>query len=162
MSGVTLNMSLAIDASLSGTGDFPGRVGIPVRKTFSMAPGTASVDESDLLFADDRALTASTSENLDLAGVLTSPLGTTVTAAEITMLYFEALTNGIVIGNVTNGFVGPLGATGTLTLQEGEFVALTSRSGWTVTAATGDLVKVAPTGVTASYRVIIVGRSVAR
>lgn len=164
MAGVTLSVNLSIDAALSGAGNFAaGKAGAAIRKAFAMAPGSATVDQADLLYAADRNLTGSASENLDLNGVLVSPIGGTISAAEVVLIYVEAVTNGVTVGAAaSNTFNGPLNAAGTLTLNQGEWTVLSSRNGWPVTDATGDLLKVAPTGATATYRIVIVARSVAR
>lgn len=164
MAGVNLSVNLSMDAALSGSGTFvSGKAGITVRKSFSQAPGSATVDQSDLLYADQRTLGNNATENLDLAGVLVSPIGGTITAAEVTAIYFEVVSGQIIVGAAaSNGFFGPLNAAGTLSLNAGDFVPLLSRAGWPVTATTGDLLKVAAGSAGAVYKVVIVGRTVAR
>jgi hypothetical protein len=117
------------------------------------------------LFKDTRTIAASASENLDLTGVLTDAFGATVANAEVIAIYVKAAaanTNSVIIGNVANGFVGPLGATGTYTVLPGDFFLATSQAGWAVTAATGDLLKIANSagGTSVTYDVVIIGRSV--
>ena len=117
------------------------------------------------MFKDTRTLAASGTENLDLAGVLVDAFGATATSAEIIAIYVKAAagnTNNVVIGNVTNGFVGPLGATGTYTVSPGDFFLATSRAGWAVTAATADLLKItnSAAGTPVTYDVVIIGRSI--
>lgn len=129
--------------------------------------GTASTSEANLYYAATRTLAASASEDLDLSGLLTDPFGDVIAPAEIVAIYVSAAstnTNNVVIGNATsNGFVGPMGATGTYAVKPGEYVPFLSPTGWAVTAGTGDLLKIANngagTGVT--YTIVIVGRTVA-
>jgi hypothetical protein len=129
--------------------------------------GTATTAQANLFYNGTRTLTASSSETLDLSGVLTDPFGDTITSAEVVAIYVSAATgntNSVVIGNAaSNGFVGPLGATGTYTIKPGEYVLFTSESGWAVTAATGDLLKVANSGsgTSVTYTIVIVARTVA-
>lgn len=164
---VEANINLTIAVSQKGTND----LGVPtfaanIDQNLRFTGGTDAITKANILFSDSRTLGASATENLDLAGVLVGPLGDTITAAEIVAIYISAAsanTNDVIIGNVTNGFPGPLGATGTYTLSPGEFVLMSSKNGWPVTAGTGDLIKVAnsagTTGVT--YSIMIIGRSTA-
>lgn len=163
--GVTLAASLSLNATVVGSHALtPGAAGVAISKSLEMSPGSASLDQADVMFADQRNLAASGSETLDLTGTLLNPLGATVTEAEVVAIYLEALTGGIVVGAAAaNGFFGPLNAAGTLTLNAGEFVLLSSRAGYPVVAATGDLLKIAAAGAAAAtYKVVIVGRSVAQ
>lgn len=162
--GVNLAASLNIQATLIGSHALAaGAAGALFRKSFTMLPGSATLDQCDLMFADTRTLTAAQSENLDMTGTLLSPLGATFSAAEIVAMYFEVTTGQIVIGAASaNGFFGPLNATGTYTLNAGEYVPWFSRNGWPVTAATADLLKVLGGAAGAVYNVLIAGRSVAR
>ena len=169
MAGVKVDIDLSILAALEGTSD----LGTPsfrtvVRESLKFDPGTAATDEANVLFADTRTLTASSTEDLDLTGTLTNPLGATVTQAEIVAIFVKARasnTNSVILGNATaNGFLGPLGgATHTLTLKPGEFVLLSSQTGWAVTAGTGDLLKVANSAGSTSvvYDIVVIGRTVA-
>lgn len=162
--GVNLASSLNIQATLIGTHAVAaGAAAATVKKSFAMLPGSGTVDQADLMFVDQRTLTAAQTENLDMAGTLLSPLGATIAAAEVVMMYFEVISGQIVIGAASaNGFFGPLNSTGTITLNAGDFVPLFSRNGWLVTAATADLLKVLAGAAGAVYEVIIVARSVAR
>jgi hypothetical protein len=169
MSGVTATLSASVVAALAGTADF----GVPyapvkVERTVSIAPGTATLDQADVLWADQRTLAASATENLDLAGTLAGLLGGTVTGAEITAIYLEAdagNTNDVVFfGAASNGFNGPLsGTTPKLTLGPGDVALITNRKGWTVTAATGDIMLVANAagGTAVTYKAVVIGRTVA-
>lgn len=162
--GVTLSASLAFNAVLTGTHALtPGSAGVSISKSLQFLPGTATLDQTDSMFADQRTLAASASENLDLTGTLLSPLGSTVTQAEVVALYFEVISGSIIVGNAaSNPFVGPLGATGTYTLAAGEFVLMSSRAGYVVTPSTGDLLKITAGSGGAVYDIVIAGRSVAR
>lgn len=130
------------------------------------APGTGA-GKADLVFADRRTLAASATENLDLAGVLTDPLGGILTFGHVKAIYITAKlanTNSVVVGGAaTNGFAGPLGGTTpTVTLPPGGALLLTHPgAGWTVTASTGDLLKIAnsSSGTSVQYDVVIIGTS---
>lgn len=169
MSDLNVKIALNIVAKLASVGTIgTSTFDTTVQKQLNFTTGTAADDQADILFADTRTLAASGTENLDLSGVLVGPLGgSAIAAAEIMAIYISAAdanTNSVIVGNATsNAFQGPLSATGTLTLKPGDFHLLTCADGWGVTAATGDLLKVAnsagTTGVT--YSIIIVGRTVA-
>jgi|GEM_PF-951274 len=132
----------------------------------SFAPGTGA-GKADVLFADRRTLAASATENLDLAGALTDPLGAAATFGHVKAIYVKAAltnTNNVVFGGAaSNAFVGPLGGTTpTVTIPPGGFQLFVHPGvGWTVTPATGDLLKLANSGGTTGvqYDVMIIGTS---
>lgn len=167
--GVTASIAVDIKAQLTGTADLgTPRAPANLSALLQFIPGTDTTGKADLLFADERSIAASGTENLDLAGVLTTALGATFTAAEIVAIYIEAddtNTNSVVVfGAASNAFNGPLsGTTPKITLQPGNSALLTCKQGWAVTAGTGDLVLVAnsSSGTPVVYRVILIGRTVA-
>lgn len=169
VAGVTASISLGIKAQLTGTADLgTPRAPANLDALLQFSPGTDTTGKADLLFADARTLAASATENLDLAGVLVQGLGTVFTAAEIVAIVVQASaanTNDVVIGGAaSNAFLGPFGdATDTVKVAPGDFIALTCKRGWPVTAGTADILKVANggagTGVT--YSILIIGRTVA-
>jgi hypothetical protein len=136
-------------------------------KNFQTGTGAG---QADLLYQKTRTLTASSSEDLDLAGVLVDNYGVTLTFARIKFIILaaaDANTNNVLIGGVANGltsFLSPA-ATGILTLRPGAFLALgagqTDATGYVVTAATADLLHVANSaaGTSVTYDVIIGGCS---
>jgi hypothetical protein len=125
---------------------------------------------ADKVFHDQRTLTASSNEDLDLAGVLLDPLGGTLTFARIKGLIVAASANNannVVVGAAaSNAWATLLGATHTLTLRPGAmfaaFAGQADATGWAVTAGTGDLLRVTNSaGVTSvTYDIIIIGSSV--
>ena len=130
------------------------------------APGTGA-GKADLVFADRRTLAASATENLDLAGALTDPVGGAAVFGHVKAIYITAKlanTNSVVVGGAaSNFFVGPFGGTTpTFTLPPGGALLLTHPgAGWTVTASTGDLLKIAnsSSGTSVQYDVVIIGTS---
>lgn len=160
----TIKASLAINES--ATVDL-GSALRQIAANFSLVfdSGTGA-NQMDLVFADQRTLTASSTENLDLAGTLTQTFGATLTLAKIKLIYFKAAdanTNDLVIGNVTNGITSPFGAaTHSISVRPGGvFLWACPGTGYTITAGTVDLVKVANGGGSTSvtYDVIIGGTS---
>lgn len=166
MPGVTGEIAVSLNVTQVGTADLGNpTVKAAISELFQFTAGNAALGTADVMFKDTRTLAASGTENLDLAGVLVDAFGATATSAEIIAIYVKAAaanTNNVVIGNVTNGFVGPLGATGTYTVSPGDFFLATSRAGWAVTAATGDLLKItnSAAGTPVTYDVVIIGRSI--
>lgn len=122
--------------------------------------------QCDLAFFDQRTLAGSTSEEIDLAGVIAGPFGATITFVEVCGLFVSAAAaNGgnIIVGNAAaNQFVGPFGAAAhTLAIDAGERLLLTNLGvGWPVTAGTADKLKIDNSdGSSAVYDIAIIGRS---
>lgn len=166
MSGVNGKIDINVNATYDTAADF----GTPTFKAAftkqnRIVAGTTATNQADLMFADNRVLSASTSENLDLNGALIDVFGNAIAFAEVTYIYIEngGTTDITVGGAASNAFVGPFGAaTHTVTLKAGEVMLITNSGGWTVTPATGDILKVANgAGGSGNYNIILVGRSVA-
>lgn len=169
MAGVHANIGLSIDAKVTGTGDLgnPSQR-VTISKALEFLSGTDAANKADILFSDTRTLAASGSESLDLAGSLANAFGATITAAEILLIYVEAAsgnTNNVNVSRpASNGFAGPFLATSDgVSIKPGEFALFVSKTGWGVTAATGDLLSVANSGGTTGvdYNIVIIGRTVA-
>jgi hypothetical protein len=164
---VTGSVDISINAVNVGTADLGNpSVKVAISETEQFTGGNGALGTADILFKDTRTLAASATENLDLVGVLANAFGATITAAEIIAIYVKAAdanVNNVVIGNVANGFAGPLGATGTYAVLPGDYYLAVSRAGWAVTAATADLLRVANSaaGTSVTYDVVIIGRTVA-
>ena len=169
MAGVKADINLSIDAVLTGASDLGNpQQRVQVAQAVQFLPGTDAVNKADLLFADTRTLAASTSENLDLAGVLASAFGATIAAAEVLAIYVKAAagnTNTVNFGPAaSNGFVGPFNAAADrLKVLPGEWALLVSQKGWAVTAGTGDLLTVlnGGAGTSVTYDIVILARTVA-
>lgn len=135
-------------------------------RRYTWATGT-SADQADLIFTDQRTLTASTNENLDLAGSLTSAFGATLTFVKLKALLVYAATananNVRVTRPATNGVPLFLAASdGIDVLPGGTFLWVApNAAAVTVTASTGDLINVANSGAGTSvtYDVVIIGTS---
>jgi len=133
---------------------------------FTFGTGASKCDQ---MFHDDRSLGAGASEDLDLAGSLTNAFGQTVTFADVKAIYIENTSDDsgttITVGNAaSNQFTGPLGAAAhTLTIPQGGFILLAADLAdvWTVTAGTGDLLKVLNDdgANTATYKIVLLGES---
>ena len=123
-------------------------------------------NQADVLFVDNRTLAASTSEELDLAGVLENPVGETATFVTVKGILVRAgSANGGLIkvgGAAANTFLGPFdNATDIINVKaSGIFLEVEPLTGWTVTAGTGDKLKIENSDASpASYDIAIIGTS---
>ncbi len=134
---------------------------------FTLADGTG-VGAANVMFAGQRTLAASTTEDLDLNGTaLQDVLGVNVGLLRVKALYVAAAagnTNNVVVGAAaTNPWATLLNATGTVTLRPGAKLLVTAGAAdattWAVTAGTGDLLKIANSGAGTSvtYDIIVIG-----
>ncbi len=167
---MTLSTSIAASISATetsaldaGTASFPANV----RYTKSLASGTAA-NQADVLWSDTRTLAASATENLDLAGVLIGAFGGIVVNAKIKYLIITTAagnTNNVVVGGAASNAFPLFGdPTDTVALKP-DGVLLVGAGGIgghaTVTAGTGDILKIANSGGTTpvTYTIAIVGTS---
>lgn len=124
-----------------GTASFP----FALTYTKSLTDGNAA-NQIDRVFTDTRTLTASATEDLDVAGVLTNVYGATIAAAKLKGIMVKASSGNTNNVNVTrpasNGVPWMLAAgDGFPVVPDGVFLWLApSAAGITVTAATGDLI----------------------
>lgn len=168
MAGVNAHIALNIDATLIGTGDLGNpKQRVVIEEVLDLIAGTAAINQCDLLFQDTRTLAASGTEDLDVAGVLATAFGATITAAELVLLYVKAHaanTNNVnVIRPSSNGVPMFLAAGDGVAILPGENFLRLSEHGITVTASTGDLITITNSGGTTgvTYDVLIIGRTVA-
>lgn len=141
----------------------------PLSRTYPipLSSGTGA-NQADKLWHDQRTLTASSTEDLDLAGSLVDPFGGTITFARIKGIIIAAAaanTNNVIVGGASsNGFITWVGsATHTVTVRPGGFLALFApdATAYAVTAATADLLHIANSaaGTSVTYDVVLVGAS---
>jgi hypothetical protein len=166
-----LSSTLAVAAftELSQTAGLgTSRVPVGLSRSVTLGSGTGA-GKADKVYQGRRTLAASATEDLDLAGVLTDAFGAAITFVKVKGLFIAASasnTNSVVLGNATsNAWATLLNATGTVTLRPGAalgFIAGTAESAaYSVTASTGDILKVANSagGSSVSYDICIVGAS---
>jgi hypothetical protein len=130
------------------------------------ATGTGDY-QFDRVWSDERTLTA-TSEELDLAGVLTSQLdGSAITFVEIggILIYNSSTTAALTVGGAASNqaYVG-LFAAATERIKVGPlgevaWVSPIDGGGLTVTAGTGDKLKIDSGAATITYKIVLLGRS---
>ena len=132
-------------------------------KTTNWASGVGA-GLASVCFASQRTLAGSATETLALiGGGLLDINNQTLALANVVAIYIRANDNNVdnvVFGNpATNGLVGPLSATGTVTIAPGtEFLAYRKDAGWTVTPSTAMNIKIADGGsLGVQYQIVIIG-----
>lgn len=162
-------LAVAASAQLTSALDLTSAAApLQFSRSVSLASGTGA-GKADRLFSDRRTLAASATEDLDLSGALLDALGGPAQFVRIKGLLIaasKANTNNVVIGAAaSNQWSTLLNATGTLTLRPGAAVCCmagdTDATGWTVTAGTGDILKVANSAGSTSvtYDIVVIGNS---
>ncbi|MDX3065398.1 hypothetical protein PV518_25015 [Streptomyces sp. ND04-05B] len=162
-------VSLALSGRLSSALDLGSTSAeVNIRKAIELASGVA-LNQADKIFQDRRTLAASTSEDLDLAGVLSDPMNQALTFARIKVLAVIAAAanaNNVIIGGAaSNAWVGPFGAAAhTIAARPGEpklIACAADATAYPVTAGTGDQLKIANSGAgtPVTYDIVIIGAS---
>jgi hypothetical protein len=134
----------------------------------SLDNGTGS-GQADKVWADTRTLTASATEDIDLAGAaILDAFGVAAVFARVKALFIQANpanTNNVLVGGVTNGWatlISPA-ATGVVTVRPGGGFAAWSgdATAFAVTAGTGDLLHIANSagGTSVTYDIVVIGSS---
>jgi hypothetical protein len=139
-----------------------------LKKTFIELANGTSAASADLMFHDQRTLSASATENLDLAGSLANPLtGATMTFVEIRAVLISAAsgnTNNVLFSRPASNGVTLFSAAGDeiKVPPGGVFMWACGADGAiAVTAGTGDIFTVTNSGAGTSvtYDVVILGTS---
>lgn len=138
-----------------------------VALALSLADGVAA-GQANLMWFDSGTLAASANVDLDLAGGLTDSFGNSLTYVKVKALAVTASsgnTNNVIVGGATsNAWATIFGdATDKLVVRPGGGFGISVGSGdlnaYAVTAATGDLLRVANSGsgTSVSYQIAIIG-----
>lgn len=136
------------------------------RARTAFADGTGA-NAADRMFHDQRTIAASGTEDLDLAGSLSSPFGATLTFVELRLVLVTAAatnTNNVRLSRpASNGVPLFLAASDGIDVPPGgTFLWACPADGKvTVTAGTGDLLTVAnsSSGTAVTYDIVIIGTS---
>jgi hypothetical protein len=162
------NIDVNIKGLLTGTNDI-GDITANLARNFGAAWGSGTgAGQADLVWGDTNTLAASANTDIDLAGVLTNPLGGTLTFVRIRAILVIAAagnTNNVVVGGAAaTQFIGPFGAaTHTVAVKPGGMfmVVAPDATGWAVAAGSTDLLRVANSagGTGVDYSIMIVGAS---
>lgn len=142
-------------------------VPLTLRKAVSITAGTGA-NQADKVFHDQRTLTASSTEDLDLAGSLTDAFGATITFARIKGIFVAAAsanTNNVLVGGAaSNQFINWVSdATDKIVVRPGGWFGLVApdATAYAVTAGTGDLLRIGNSGAgtAVTYDIILIGAS---
>lgn len=164
---LTAELRAKFSAQQSGANDFGGPSFAPtIEKILQFTSGTGA-GMADILFADEREIAASSSEDLDLAGVLADAFGTTIAAAEVVAILIiadDANTNNVVVGDATSPVPLFGGTNPTFAVKPGGFffVAAPNAAGLlTVGAGSTDDLKIAnsSSGSSVTYQIAILART---
>jgi len=165
---LTTSLRAILNATQTGANDFGGPTFAPmIDKLIPLTSGVAA-NQADIIWADERTLAASATENLDLAGALTDAFGATVTAVKlkaVLVIAADANTNDVLVGGAASNAVPIFGdVTDIAKAKPGGFVYLAApglAGLCTVTASTGDILKIAnsSSGTSVTYKIAIVAAS---
>lgn len=161
------DLTVRLTARQTGSNDFGGpRFEPTIEKLLAFTDGTGA-NQADIIWADERTISASGSEDLDLAGELSDALGATVAAAELVALLVIAdagNTNDVVLGDATAPIPLFGGTNPTFSVKPGGvfLVAAPNAAGQlTVGAGSTDDLKVAnsSSGTSVTYKIAVLARS---
>ena len=164
---LTTELRVELDAALTSALDLvTASVPLEVSDRTRLTSGTG-LGAADMQWSDTRTLSASATEDLDLAGSLSGPLGTTLTFARIKLVYVKALaanTNDVQVTRpASNGVPLFLAAGDGLAVKPGGcFLWMApNAAGVAVTAATGDLLTLTNSAGSTSvtYSIVVLGAS---
>lgn len=160
----------AVKMSVSGTLSKDMDIGnlshnINYAQSYQFTNGT-SANQANMMFTDTRTITASSTENLDLAGGLTDPFGTSIVFTRVKGIIICAAsgnTNNVIVGgDATSTFLTWVGAeSDSVIVRPGGMICLVApdATSYAVTATTGDLLMISnsggSTGVT--YDIVLFG-----
>lgn len=166
-------MMASLRATETGANDFGGPTFSPsIEQTIAFTNGTTA-GLADLLWADERTVASASNDDLDLAGVLVSAFGATLTMVRMVGIVIinapknsaTPNTTNLTIGGAINPFIGFLGGT-TPTIgpiRPGGYVSLGCSDALgigTITAGTADILRIAnSSGAAATYQIGILARS---
>lgn len=157
---------LELGMELTGSLDLASNVSsLRYTRQLDLTDGSGA-GQANKMFHDQRTLAASGTENLDLAGSLTDPLGTTLTFTKIRALLIYAAsanTNLVNVGGAASlGFTTWVGdVTDVVKVRPGGLFLLTApdATAYAVTAGTGDLLTItnSSSGTGVTYDIVILG-----
>lgn len=155
----------ALDCYLTKSADL-GTPNAPIGLLAAAVLETGTLDtQADKAWGDTRTLAASTSEDLDLFGLLLDAFGDLFSPVEIVAVMVSAdaaNVNDVVVGGAAaTQFVGPFGAaTHTHKVRPGGFYFWYAPAGF-ANAAGADLLKIlnGGAGTSVTYSIVVVGRS---
>lgn len=137
---------------------------INLNRQYNFQDGVGA-NQANRIWSDTRTIAASSTDTLDLAGVLSDAFGATLTFARVKALFVSAHstnTNNVIVGGGSNPFVTWVGgAAHTVTVRPGGCFLLIApdATGYAVTAGTGDILQIANSGggTSVTCDVVIIG-----
>lgn len=148
-------MAQAQDITLSGSNSLAS-----LDQTYANGVGD---HQANKLYRARRTLGAGSNDDLDLAGSLTDPFGNVLTFTAIKFIMIAIVdpngTKKVKIGNAaSNAFQGPISSGGTVDVPYQQIFQNKVAAGWTVTAGTGDILRINNPGAsTLDYDILIMG-----
>ncbi|QFQ97456.1 hypothetical protein F9278_15930 [Streptomyces phaeolivaceus] len=164
---LSTSLSLSLRSTLSSALDLvTPQAPLDYSASVALASGVGA-NQADKIFADTRTLAASATEDLDLAGVLSDPLGAALTFARVKAVLIRAAagnTNNVQVTRpASNGVPLFLAAGDGLAVRPGGLFLWVApdATGVAVTAGTGDLLTLTNSAGSTSvtYDVVIIGAS---
>lgn len=166
---MALDSRLTVRATCTQTSALDlGTASLPLdfSRALRLRDGTGA-DQADLLWTDQRTLSASANEDLDLAGSLSDAFGSTLTFARIKGLIVAASsanTNNVVVSRPASNGVPIFGAASdAISVRPGGLLAWVApdATAVAVTAGTGDLINIAnsSSGTSVTYDIVLIGAS---
>jgi hypothetical protein len=137
----------------------------------STTDGTGA-DQADKLWHDQRTVNAASHDDLDLTALTNSIFGTSVSISFAKVKAILIVNTSTVSGDILRmggagagqAFAAPFNGSATAEVEVGAdscLMLVNKKDGWTVTPATGDILRVAnPGGSAVTYKIAIVGTSV--
>ena len=159
--GININVAATLMDSLDiGNADYQANWGA----NYTLTDGTGA-NQAKQIFTDTRTLTASATENLDLAAALVNAFGVTLTFTKVKAIFIKAdaaNTNSVQVTRpATNGVPLFMAAGDGIALTPGAMFSAVfpDANGVAVTAGTGDLLTITNSagGTAVTYTVIIIG-----
>lgn len=169
---LTADVIASISATLTKTSDLSLAVdtlGDGARAGQAFANGTGQ-DQADIVWADQRTVTAGADDDIDVAGVLTDVFGATITAARIRAIFIKTAngaTANLEIGAAAANPIATLfGATNDKLVVRlgGGFLLLCApdATGYAIVAGSADTLRVSHDGTTSddvTYNIVILAAS---
>jgi hypothetical protein len=153
-----LNVQESVSAALR-----TGNLETKVNKLFQLVDGSGS-GQVNKQYADSVSVSQSTNTDIDLSGSLSQAFGAVVFTAVKALLIVAGDSNpgNLTVFGGTNPFLGPLsGTTPAVVLAAGQALLFTKTdaTGWAVTNATNDTLRVASaaTSGTYTYDIVVLG-----
>ena len=164
MATFTGTLKLTLDAVFGESIDIGTlKHSIDYSKEYAITSGTGA-DQANQVFVDNRTISGSSTDSIDLAGSLSDAFGNTITFTTIKGIIIAAGANGdnlIVGGASTNAFVNWVSnSTDEIVIKPSGLFAIydPSAAGYAVTASTGDILEIENADASsATYDIVLIG-----